>query len=437
MTHTPSITGSGDGTTSMSPAHSPWIVLVVDDEPEVHEVTRLVLGDLTFCGIPVELNSVYSSRQAKSFLKNHPDTAVTLLDVVMETDHAGLELVHFIREELGDEDNQIVLRTGQPGKAPEKSVVLNYGINGYFLKTEITAQKLHSIIISSLRNFQHIKNVKQSRYVFRGGYTEIPSNRIARLREHIISAISNNSLPVVAQPQIRLSTNEITGIYCKPEISLSGVPQNELVQCIARINDEQLLLQLDAYLLKQIARAIVHWIPKHQDAVRLSMPVFSANLNCSATAELIDSSLSRLKLNPDMIGIELQDTAFISHSIAIFEFTDHIQSLGIHTGIQHSGTHMMSIRNLRRMQQSNFVIPELLINSLTKSDDTAIIIRSIIALAQTIGLSVIAEGVRSQQQLEFLTWEECEIVRGSLIAEPLPIEQCARLMALSNSTKLH
>ena len=421
----------------MSRTNSPWIVLVVDDEPEVHEVTRLVLGDLTFCGIPVQLNSVYSSKQAKTFLKNHPDTAVTLLDVVMETDHAGLDLVHFIRDELCDEDNQIVLRTGQPGKAPEKNVVLNYGINGYFLKTEITAQKLHSIIISSLRNFQHIKNVKQSRYVFKSNYTQIPSNRIARLREYISSAIHNSTLPVVAQPQIRLSNNEFTGIYFKPNIKIAGVPQKELVQHIARISDENLLLQLDSYMLNQIAKVTRHWESDLNGEIRLSIPIFSAQINGSGTAELIDASISRLRINPEMIEIELQDTAFITNSIAIFEFTNHIQSLGIHTSIQHSGTHMMSIRNLRRMQQSSFVIPEILINTLSKSEETTIIIRSIIALAHTIGLSVIAEGVRTQQELEFLIWEECEIARGNLIAEPLPIEQCASLMALSNLTNLH
>ena len=432
-----SILDSGDDKDSTAGAQSPWIVLVVDDEPEVHEVTRLVLENITFCGIPVQLNSVYSSRQAKSFLKNHPDTAVTLLDVVMETDHAGLDLVHFIRDELCDEDNQIVLRTGQPGKAPEKSVVLNYSINGYFLKTEITAQKLHSIIISSLRNFQHIKNVKQSHYAFKSNYTEIPSSRIARLHEYISSAIHNNTLSIVAQPQIRLSNNEITGIYCKPDINIAGVPQKELVQHIARINDESLLLQLDSYMLKKIANATSHWVSDLEDTIRLSIPVFSVQLNSSGTAELIDDSLSRLKINPEMIAIELQDTAFITNSIAIFEFTNHIQSLDIHTSIRHSGTHMMSIRNLRRMQKSSFVIPEILINTLSKSEETTIVIRSIIALAHTIGLSVIAEGVRTQQELEFLIWEECEIARGNLIAEPLPIEQFASLMALSSLTNLH
>ena len=108
---------------------APWHVLVVDDDPEVHEVTRLVLGSFRFANRPINLISVASANQAFDRLRAQEDIAVVLLDVVMESEQAGLELVRRIREELHNGFVRIVLRTGQPGQAPEHEVIAAYDIN--------------------------------------------------------------------------------------------------------------------------------------------------------------------------------------------------------------------------------------------------------------------------------------------------------------------
>ena len=139
---------------------TPWRVLLVDDEPAVHEMSRLILSGLSFEGRSVELISAGSAAQARELLERHADVALALLDEVMETDDAGITLVQYIRERLRDIDMQIVLRTGQPGVAPEGDIMRRYEINGYFLKTEITAQRLHSIVISGLRGYRHARSLR-------------------------------------------------------------------------------------------------------------------------------------------------------------------------------------------------------------------------------------------------------------------------------------
>ncbi len=141
----------------------PWKVLIVDDEPEVHQVTRLVLGNFRFAGRPLLLLSAYSSIEAESLLIEHDDTAVVLLDVVMETEQAGLALVRTIRERLGNQFVRIVLRTGQPGQAPEQEVVAAYDINDYKEKTELTAQKLSTTLFSALRAYRDMRTIDSSR----------------------------------------------------------------------------------------------------------------------------------------------------------------------------------------------------------------------------------------------------------------------------------
>ncbi len=140
-----------------------WKVIVVDDEEQVHAVTRLALKNFKFADKPLEIISAYSSEEAQQLLDQHPDTAVLLLDVVMETDEAGLELVKHIRDHLHNLFVRIILRTGQPGIAPEKAVIEGYDINDYKTKTELTQQKLFSSLITAIRSYRDLLNVEESR----------------------------------------------------------------------------------------------------------------------------------------------------------------------------------------------------------------------------------------------------------------------------------
>ena len=145
------------------PDNSPWKVLVVDDDESVHAMTRLVLGDLIFRERGLEFFSAYSAAEARDVMAEHPDMALVLLDVILERSHAGLDLVDYIRGALDNQAVQIILRTGQPGRIPEESVILNYDINGYKNKTELTYQRLLSVTIGALRTCERIRRLEDSR----------------------------------------------------------------------------------------------------------------------------------------------------------------------------------------------------------------------------------------------------------------------------------
>ena len=137
----------------------PWDVLVVDDEEDVHAVTTLALTSFEFDNRRLNLLHAYSAKEAKQVLKDHPNIALVLLDVVMETDQAGLELASFIRQDLKNHKVRIVLRTGQPGEAPEHQVIRDFDINDYKNKTELTSVKLYTTLYSNLRSYRDIITV--------------------------------------------------------------------------------------------------------------------------------------------------------------------------------------------------------------------------------------------------------------------------------------
>jgi signal transduction histidine kinase len=140
-----------------------WTIAVIDDDPAVHEGTRFALYDYSLHGQGLRILSAYSASEGKALLERERDIAVVLLDVVMETDSAGLDLVDFIRKELKNETVRIVLRTGQPGQAPERRVIVDYDINDYKAKTELTADKLFTTLTAALRSYQQLQRLVDTR----------------------------------------------------------------------------------------------------------------------------------------------------------------------------------------------------------------------------------------------------------------------------------
>ncbi|MBF0513804.1 MAG: DUF3369 domain-containing protein [Desulfovibrionaceae bacterium] len=142
---------------------APWKVVVVDDEAEVHSVTKLVLSSFKYRGRGLAFVSAFSGEQARSVIAANPDAAVILLDVVMEENDTGLALVKYIRETVGNPFVRIILRTGQPGHAPEGRIIVEYDINDYKEKTELTAQKLSTTILAALRTYCDILTIEANR----------------------------------------------------------------------------------------------------------------------------------------------------------------------------------------------------------------------------------------------------------------------------------
>ena len=140
-----------------------WRVMIVDDDEDVHATTTFALGNLDMQHRPLEFLHAYSASQARELLARESDIAVILLDVVMEEDDAGLHLVRYIRETLQLADVRIILRTGQPGYAPEIDAIRDFDINDYKTKSELTRIKLYTTVTAAIRSYEQIRAIDASR----------------------------------------------------------------------------------------------------------------------------------------------------------------------------------------------------------------------------------------------------------------------------------
>jgi len=138
---------------------TPWKIIIADDDRDIHSVTDLIFGNFVFQNRRIEFINTYSGKETLSVLKDCRDAAVILLDVVMEENQTGLDVARCIREDLNNRSIRIILRTGQPGQAPEENIITDYDINDYLNKTELTSMRLKSSIITSLRSYKDIMTI--------------------------------------------------------------------------------------------------------------------------------------------------------------------------------------------------------------------------------------------------------------------------------------
>lgn len=141
----------------------PWKILIVDDEADIHAMTRLALLNFEFAGKKLQIFQAMSGIEAREILAAESDIAVALIDVVMETDDAGLKLVEFIRQELKNSLIRLIIRTGQAGKFPETKVVERYDINDFKEKTELTTERLYTTIRLALKSYRDLSTLNTNR----------------------------------------------------------------------------------------------------------------------------------------------------------------------------------------------------------------------------------------------------------------------------------
>ncbi|MBC7919044.1 MAG: DUF3369 domain-containing protein [Rhodoferax sp.] len=192
--------------TPSGPASAPWCVLLVDDDAEVHTVTKLALRGFEFQGRGLELLSATSGKQGLEIFASRDDIALAIVDVVMESEHAGLDLVHAVRNKLDNHRTRLVLRTGQPGQAPEDKIIRDYDIDDYKEKTELTLQKLRTLLYSKLRAYRDLCVIEQQR------------DGLSRVMQATARVQNANSLTVFASAVLSQLTSLLhldqSALYC-------------------------------------------------------------------------------------------------------------------------------------------------------------------------------------------------------------------------------
>jgi diguanylate cyclase (GGDEF)-like protein len=226
-----------------------WRILIVDDDEDVHASSNLALHDIEIDGHPLVLEHAYSAAQALDILKHNDEFAVVLLDVVMEDDTAGLRLVNRIRDELGLHTTRIILRTGQPGYAPELETIRDYDIDDYRTKSELTRTRLFTSLTSAIRAFKQLKAQQQItsglRLIVEGSAALSRLSGISKFSEGVVRQLCSL---IGLQPEGIVCAQYISEISDARIIAAAGRYANLINASLAQIDSPPIKRSLEACL---------------------------------------------------------------------------------------------------------------------------------------------------------------------------------------------
>ncbi|WP_201324109.1 hybrid sensor histidine kinase/response regulator [Pseudanabaena sp. lw0831] len=269
-----------------------WKVLIVDDEVEIHNITRLALQDFSFDNKRLHFLSAYSGAESRQMMTDNPDIAVILLDVIMESDDAGLITAKYIRETLQNRAMRIILRTGQPGQVPERQAIIDYDIDDYKTKTEFTSQKLFTTIITALRSYKAYKSLESLNVNLER--TNVELIRVTKLKDEFLSNMSH---------ELRTPLNGILGMAECLHEEIFGAINPSQKDAIATIQSS------GNHLLELIQDML--------DVSKLMAGMLKLDIKTVAIADLCNSSLEVVKQKA--IKKQIQLTMTISSNLEVIK----------------------------------------------------------------------------------------------------------------------
>ena len=205
------------------PSQKNWVVLSVEDNQPYQDVLESALQEVAFEGRKIELLRASSAASAATILSKRQDISLILLDIVMETDDAGFYLIDTIRNVIGDELVRIVVLTGQPGVKPHDKAINEYNISEYWNKTDLSADKLKSVVVSNLRTWEISQELQIAR---RGLQMIVDASRSLTARQDT-SEFAHTVLEEIARV---INVPNTGGIVC---IVKTGIESLQLAPIVA------------------------------------------------------------------------------------------------------------------------------------------------------------------------------------------------------------
>ena len=294
-----------------------WKIAVIDDDPAVHDGTRFALSDYRLNGQQLDVLSACSAAEGRELLAQHPDVAAVLLDVIMETDSAGLDLVHYIRNTLKNEIMRIILRTGQPGQAPERRVIVDYDINDYKAKTELTADKLFTSLTAALRSYQQLQRMVETRrgleIIIDAASTLYDFKSMQRLAEGVLTQIASllnvdcaGILVLRDSAETNDSFSVLAGSGCYGRLGEAGTLDSELREVVReafRRRDNQFLEQRSVlYIRTGSGRELVVLLESSKqlsDTDRALIQIFGSRLSVAFDNVILYEQLQQANAHLD------------------------------------------------------------------------------------------------------------------------------------------
>ena len=248
------------------------------------------------------------------------------------------------------------------------------------------------------------------------------------LENQLRKVLSNNELILYYQPQIELSSGQLVGMeallrWQHPELGICSP-----AKFVPVAEEMGLIVPIGEWVLRTACQQNQTWQQLGFPPVRVSVNVSSRQFFRDNLLQIIKEALADSNLNPIYLELELTESVLMAEESGIFELLTEVQNMGVHIAIDDFGTGYSSLSYLKRFPLDVLKIDRSFVKDICSDGNDAAITTAIIAMAHSLGLSVVAEGVETQGQLTFLQQQHCDVIQGYYFSRPICSEKMTQTL---------
>ena len=244
-----------------------------------------------------------------------------------------------------------------------------------------------------------------------------------QLEKALRSAIEHNELVLYYQPKLNIKQSKMTGIEALTRWSHPEFGNVNPAVFIALAEETNLIIPIGAWALREACRMNKYWQDEGYEHLVVSVNLSAKQFYHPDIADMITTVLRETGLSPHYLELEINETTIMNNIEKAADILTRIKATGVQLSMDHFGMGYTSISHLKQLPLSVIKIDASFIKGLPHHDNDIAITNTFIALAHHFGLRVVAEGVETAEQVQFLSEQNCDMVQGYFLCRPLPAEQ--------------
>jgi diguanylate cyclase (GGDEF)-like protein len=256
-----------------------------------------------------------------------------------------------------------------------------------------------------------------------------------RLESDLRRALEFNELEVHYQPQMRFDTQQVIGMEALVRWNHATRGMVSPVEFIPLAEETGLINPMGEFVLRTACTQLTTWIEEGLPPLRMAVNISVRQLLQKNFADLVESVLEDTGLPPHLLELEITESTLMEHAVDTLKALHRLRNLGVRLSIDDFGTGYSSLSYLKRFPVDIIKIDRSFVRDVPQDADDAAIIAGIIALAHSLRLEVVAEGVETEAQLKFLRDQHCDLLQGFYLSPAVPADQFAALI-IDRETKL-
>jgi diguanylate cyclase (GGDEF)-like protein len=268
----------------------------------------------------------------------------------------------------------------------------------------------------------HAKALGRGKYqFFTPEMNQANIDRIA-LEQDLREALERKEFLLHYQPQVKLNTKEICGVEA---LVRWNHPQKGLISpavFVPAVEESGLILPLGGWVLNEACRQLRRWLNLGVVGIKMSVNVSPQQFEDDAFLDKVKAALAKHDLSPDMLELEITESVMAKNPQKVVEQMNALRKFGVDLAIDDFGTGYSSLNYLRELPVTRLKLDRILIQDIETDSGTLAICSASIRLAADLGLDVVAEGVETQSQYDFLHRLHCSVVQGYYLSKPLPAD---------------